>query len=407
MAELMRYAEMKDSGVEWLGEIPRHWGQVRLKVILSNSSVKNHPEAEVLSLYRELGVVPKKSRDDNHNVTSEDTSQYKFVEIGNLVINKMKAWQGSLAISEYEGIVSPAYYVCKLKPGLIHSKYLHYLLRSSTFAQRFECLSTGMRIGQWDLGIDDFLCECIFLPMLEEQQAIASYLDDQCVQIDDIIASAKASIEDYKQWKASVIYEAVTRGLNPDVKMKRTTNDYFEYIPDHWDIYKMKYLLDISSGDAIRNEEIFEDGKYPVFGGGEKIGYCNFYNTDKGNLIIGRVGARCGCVTKIYNKSFATDNALVVKTDIPEYIFYVLIASDLNKMNTSNAQPLITGGKIKNWKMPICPEKKEQEDIISYLNDKCSKIDDLITEKETLIADLESYKKSLIYEVVTGKRKVA
>ena len=102
------FAEMKDSGIEWIGEIPAHWSITRMKSILENITVKNHPDAEVLSLYRDYGVLPKNSRDDNHNVTSEDTTQYKYVEVGNLVINKMKAWQGSLAVSGYEGIVSTA-----------------------------------------------------------------------------------------------------------------------------------------------------------------------------------------------------------------------------------------------------------------------------------------------------------
>ena len=106
----MTYENMRDSGFPWIGKIPDHWKITRSKVIFENLSVRDHPNADVLSLYRDLGVVPKNSRDDNHNVTSEDTGQYKYVESGNLVINKMKAWQGSLAVSEYTGIVSPAYY---------------------------------------------------------------------------------------------------------------------------------------------------------------------------------------------------------------------------------------------------------------------------------------------------------
>lgn len=107
MTPAMGYTEMKDSGIEWVGEIPKVWKVTRMKTILQNVSEKNHPDSTVLSLYRDLGVVPKNSRDDNHNVTSEDTSNYKFVRCGDLVINKMKAWQGSLAVSEFEGIVSP------------------------------------------------------------------------------------------------------------------------------------------------------------------------------------------------------------------------------------------------------------------------------------------------------------
>ena len=216
----MTYSGMKDSGIPWLGEIPAHWKITRSKIVFQNVTVKNHPDATVLSLYRDLGVLPKESRDDNHNVTSEDTAQYKFVEVGNLVINKMKAWQGSLAVSGYSGIVSPAYYVCRFRSGAVEKRYIHYLLRCVAYAQEFERLSTGMRVGQWDLGIDDFLKIPILLPDTDEQKSISDFLDAKCGGIDAIIEEAKASIEEYKRWKASVIYQAVTKGLNPDAPMK-------------------------------------------------------------------------------------------------------------------------------------------------------------------------------------------
>ena len=203
-------AEMKDSGVEWIGKVPKHWEVSKMKGILRNVSIKGHPNAQVLSLYREFGVIPKDSRDDNHNVTSEDTASYKFVENGDLVINKMKAWQGSLGVSQYEGIVSPAYYVCKFISNGISRKFLHHLIRSKAYAQEFERLSTGMRVGQWDLGIDGFLRVPLLLPPLPEQAAIASYLDDKCAAIDGIIAEKEALIAELESYKKSLIFETVT-----------------------------------------------------------------------------------------------------------------------------------------------------------------------------------------------------
>lgn len=247
MTPAMGYTEMKDSGIEWVGEIPKVWKVTRMKTILQNVSEKNHPDSTVLSLYRDLGVVPKNSRDDNHNVTSEDTSNYKFVRCGDLVINKMKAWQGSLAVSEFEGIVSPAYYVCKFISNSTDKKYLHYLLRCRPYAQEFERLSTGMRVGQWDLGIDDFLRVSVICPSLSEQSAIAAYLDTQCVKIDEIIAEAKASIEDYKQWKASIIYEAVTKGLDPNVEMKDSGIEWIGEIPMAWKPMRFKFVATVKA----------------------------------------------------------------------------------------------------------------------------------------------------------------
>lgn len=202
--------EMKETGVSWLGMVPSDWNVTRMKSVFQNVSIKNHPKEEVLSLYRDLGVVPKNSRDDNHNVTSEDTAQYKFVEKGDLVINKMKAWQGSLAVSDYSGIVSPAYYVCRFRSKNIDKRYIHYLLRCNAYAQEFERLSTGMRIGQWDLGIDDFLRVPVLLPDASEQAAIATYLDGQCGKIDELIAEKQSLISDLESYKKSLIYEVVT-----------------------------------------------------------------------------------------------------------------------------------------------------------------------------------------------------
>ena len=121
--------EMKDSGARWIGEIPNTWHSDKLKYHLKRKEPKNPGDMTVLSLYRELGIIPKDSRDDNHNQTSEDTSKYKYVKPGNFVVNKMKAWQGSVAVSDYEGIVSPAYYVYEFTDNAFDKRYFHHLLR--------------------------------------------------------------------------------------------------------------------------------------------------------------------------------------------------------------------------------------------------------------------------------------
>ena len=140
--------EMKDSGIEWIGAIPSQWKVEKIKFHLYRNDIKNPGDMEVLSLYREYGVVPKDSRDDNYNVTSLDVTKYKYVKPGNLVINKMKAWQGSLAVSEYEGIVSPAYYVYYFSDSSLVKKYFHYLVRAC-YKDEFRRLSGGIREGQW------------------------------------------------------------------------------------------------------------------------------------------------------------------------------------------------------------------------------------------------------------------
>ena len=410
------YTEMKDSGIQWIGEVPVHWEITRMKSILENVSIRNHPEAEVLSLYRDLGVLPKNSRDDNHNVTSEDTAQYKYVEVGNLVINKMKAWQGSLAVSNYEGIVSPAYYVCKFRSSKINKRYIHFLVRCSAYAQEFERLSTGMRVGQWDLGISDFMRVPVLLPPFPEQSAIAAYLDTQCAKIDEIIAQAKASIEDYKQWKASIIYEAVTKGLDPNVEMKDSGIPWIGKIPVHWAISRIKniatnldYLREPISAENRENKL----GLYDYYGASGVIDKIDDYNVDDTVLLIGEDGANLRMrnlplVYRASGKFWVNNHAHILKVKPGcsyGYVAYLLEAGDYNVYITGSAQPKLSQFNLMRFPIVI-PDFKEQVQIEKYLDKWCLQIDTLIAEKEDFLIDLESYKKSLIYEVVTGKRGV-
>lgn len=203
-------ASMKDSGAGWMPLIPLHWKADKLKFHLRQRGIKNQIDKQVLSLYREYGIVPKDSRDDNHNVTSEDVSDYRYVRVGDFVVNKMKAWQGSVAVSNYEGIVSPAYFVYEFSDDLINKRYFHYLMRNKTYATEFRRLSGGIREGQWDLPSEALNNTIILLPPLDEQQEIADYLDNKCAEIEQIIADKKLQIETLDDYKKSLIYEYVT-----------------------------------------------------------------------------------------------------------------------------------------------------------------------------------------------------
>lgn len=423
------YENMRDSGVEWLGAVPSHWKMTRMKAIFRTKSIKNHPSAEVLSLYRDFGVLPKSSRDDNYNVTSDDTSQYKYVEKDNLVINKMKAWQGSLAISKYEGIVSPAYYVCEFRSAAVDKKYIHHLLRCAAYVQEFERLSTGMRIGQWDLGIDDFMLVPVILPPLSEQKHIGYYLDEQCSKIDTIILDAQTSIEEYQAWKSSIIYEAVTKGLNPNVEMKDSGIEWIGQIPTHWSIGKVKQvsefapkcdfshlnhdsLITFTPMECIRNG-CFENrsAKFDTITG-------SYTQYAEGDIVLAKVtpcfenGNICIMKDLFSGLGLGSSELFVLRAHsiLTEYLFYYLqnpgfVQRACASMTGTGGLKRVSSDFVKNCPVPI-PPKDEQDKIASFLNKRCNAIEALIKEKNKLIEDLESYKKSLIYEVVTGKRKV-
>ncbi len=201
--------EMKDSGIEWIGEIPENWRVSKFKFHTQPKSSRNPGNAMVLSLYREHGIVIKDSRDDNHNKTSLDTSKYRYVEIDDFMVNKMKAWQGSVAVSDYIGIVSPAYYVYRITDKGIYPRYLHHLLRNC-YKDEFMRLSGGIRVGQWDLPANELENTLILKPPYAEQQSIADYIDSKCTDIDIAIEGKQKQQEVLKEYKKSLIYTYVT-----------------------------------------------------------------------------------------------------------------------------------------------------------------------------------------------------
>lgn len=201
--------EMKYSGIEWIGMIPKHWNVDKIKYHLKRNEPQNPGNVEVLSVYREYGVIPKNSRDDNHNITSEDTSKYKYVKKDDLVINKMKAWQGSMGVSEYEGIVSPAYFIYNFTDNYFDKKYFHFLIRNC-YKDEFRRISGGIREGQWDLSADLFAKELVLIPPIKEQIKIVEYLNTKCAEIDGVIVDKKKQLETLEQYKKSLIYEYVT-----------------------------------------------------------------------------------------------------------------------------------------------------------------------------------------------------
>lgn len=422
--------KMKDSGIEWIGEIPEGWEVSQLKYATRWKSEKGCPDAPVLSLYRDFGVVPKDSRDDNHNVTSLDTSNYKVVDIGDLVINKMKAWQGSMAVSDYRGIVSPAYHVCSITSNKVNKRYLHHLLRNPAYLPEYARLSTGMRIGQWDLGFDDFKNIPFLIPPLDEQAKVADYLDNDCASLDAMLSKTRSSIEEYKKLKQAVITQAVTKGVRGERETKDSGVEWIGAIPKDWEIKRLKSFCTIVDCKN-RTPDVFPDGKYTVVRT-TCIKDCSFsyegsYQTDttnfkawtlkgqphKGDIFFTReapVGEAC-LVPNADNLCMGQRVMFFRPEDNSDarYIMYSiygpLVREYIVSKNSGSTVGHLKLGQVACIPIFYCPPL-EQKEIADYLDAKCAEIDKLIAKKEQLVKELESYKKSLIYEVVTGKREV-
>ena len=417
--------EMKDSGIEWVGAIPNHWRVSKIKQIVRWKSVKGQPDLPVLSLYRDYGVIPKDSRDDNHNVTSLDTSGYKVVEHGDLVINKMKAWQGSLAVSEYNGIVSPAYHICKITSENICKKYLHYLLRDASYLPEYMRLSTGLRVGQWDLSFDDFKNIPFLVPPLAEQERIAAFLDAECAEIDAVLEKTRASIEEYKKLKQAVITQAVTKGIRGDRPMKNSGSVWFEEIPCNWVMKRIKYLFhikkDIAGKEGYTVLSITQSGIKPKDlsknEGQLADNYSHYQLLNPGDFAMNHMDLLTGWVDiSKYSGVTSPDYRVFVLDDTEKndssYYLYLMQMCYFNRIFYGLGQGVsgmgrwrLQADKFLNFPV-VVPPVDEQKEIVSYLNEKCKQLDTLIRNKQQYLIEIENYKKSLIYEYVTGKKEV-
>lgn len=409
--------QMKDSGIPYLGTIPASWGVQKLRYSVRWKSEKGYPDAEVLALYRDYGVIPKSSRDDNHNVTSLDTSTYKYVEVGDFVINKMKAWQGSMGVSPYSGIISPAYHVCAITNEDIHRPYFHYLLRNVAYLPEFARLSTGLRIGQWDLSFDDFRNLPFLLPDKPEQERIAAILDTKCAEIDKVVEQTRATIEEYKKLKQAIITEAVTKGVRGPRPMKPSGVEWIGDIPEEWEVKRIKYVL--NNHDALRRPIAAEnrsqkgDILYDYYGASGVIDQIDDYIIEGTYILIGEDGANLvlrnlPLVYVAKGKYWVNNHAHILspKQGIEfDYIIHALESADYTTFITGTAQPKLSQGNLSQVSLPV-PTAEEQLEIASYLDTKCAEINRIIEKKEQLIEELGSYKKSLIYEYVTGKKEV-
>lgn len=401
---MQRYDSYKDSGVKWLGEIPSHWEVKRLGSFFTERKVKvSDKEYEPLSVTK-LGVFPQWENVAKTN----DGDNRKLVKRGDFVINSRSDRKGSSGVSDRDGSVSLINIVLQPRKTIIAS-YTNYLLKSYKFIEEYYRNGHGIVADLWTTRFDEMKMIKVAIPSINEQEAIANYLDAATSKIDEAIAQQQKMIDLLNERKQIIINNAVTKGLDPNVKMKPSGIDWIGDIPEHWEIRKVKSFGTINSGDGIKNSELSEEGKYPVWGGNGLMGYTDKYNKSKDAIVIGRVGALCGNVRYLSNPTFVSDNALILNITNKHinhtFLLYALEAANLNSLNTSSAQPLITGSKVKNVYMPY-PPKPEQGQIVFKLHKKLISLNMSITTILFKIALLQERKQIIINDVVTGKVKV-
>ncbi|MGQ8975282.1 restriction endonuclease subunit S [Acinetobacter schindleri] len=432
--QFKQYPSYKPSGVEWLGDVPEHWQQKPIWSLFKRIKRTNFPTERLLSVYRDYGVIPKDSRDDNHNRASEDLTPYQLVCANDLVINKMKAWQGSIAISELRGIVSPAYYIYQPKAEY-HSKYIHFLIRSAYYIQSYKNYSKGIRVNQWDLEHEAFTHIDLLLPSLEEQQKIVAFLNTETARIDTLIAKQEKLIELLEEQRKSIISHAVTKGLNPNAPMKDSGVEWLGNVPEHWTVLKNRHIFNFSKGLSITKENLQESG-IPCVSYGEvhsKFGFEfnpeindlkfvseEYLKTSKncllnsGDFIFADTsedfeGSGNFSYLNSNSQVFAGYHTVIARLKSkqkPRFFAYIFDSNAHRKQIQTQVKGIkvfsITQGILKDiysWLPPV----HEQDLIVEYLDNECKKISLLKAKQIELIEKLKEYRSSIISHAVTGK----
>lgn len=418
--------EMKDSGVQWIGDIPNNWDIKPLYACLDEINQKNNPimTTNILSLTNTDGVIPYSERGNQGNKSKENFEEYKVVYPDTIVANSMNILIGSVGLSKYEGCVSPVYYVYMAKPQ-VDIRYMNYLFQMEPFQKRLRQFANGILEIRLRVSSHDILHQKVAAPAYDEQQAIADYLDETCSKIDEIIAEAKASIDEYKNLRESLISNATTQGIKKNRCMKSSGVEWVLEIPSDWDMIPAKVLFSQSNERKhVDDVQLTASQKYGIISQVEYMkrensriviatqGIENWKHVEPNDFIISLRSFQGG-LEKSDVSGCITWHYVVLKANNGVYYDYFkwLFKSDkyINALQGTcnfirNGQDLRFSNFVQVPLLVVPIE--EQKEIADYLNKKVPKIDSLIAEKESLIHDLEAYKKSLIYEVVTGKRKV-
>lgn len=426
------YSKMKDSGTAWLKDIPDDWkvSQLGSLYVPRNERVsdKDYPPLSVTM----KGVVPQLSS----AAKTDDGDNRKLVRVGDFAINSRSDRRGSCGISPYDGSVSLINTVLTPRNSM-HPGYYNWLFHTDAFADEFYKWGHGIVDDLWTTRWQEMKRIKVPVPLYEEQQAIANYLNSECKRIDEIIAAAKNNIDDYKLWKAAVLYDVVTKGTSQNQSLRNCGIKWIGCIPSHWQVSKIGRFIKIRSGITLgktypQGTELIEM-PYLRVANVKAEGFAledvakikvtpeeaEKYALKSGELLMTEGGDRdkLGRGT-IWHEEISPclhqNHVFAVTCDenwlLTEYLAYLTASPvgreyfDLTAKKTTNLAST-NSNTIMQFKVPI-PPVSEQREIVALLDQKCAAINDLIAEKTELISNLELYKKSLIYEVVTGKRKV-
>ncbi len=404
MPDYQKYESYRDTAIPWLGQIPSQWQLVLLSKVITQVKNKNATLQENNLLSLSYGRIKRKPIDSSGGLLPESFEGYNIIEENDIVLRLTDLQNDHtslrVGISPEKGIITSAYTTMRPRNSSC-AKYLFYLLHTFDIRKGFYGMGSGVRQG---LNYDEVKRLQIPWPTVEEQIHISEYLDRETDKINTIISEAKASIEEYKAWKASIIYEAVTKGLDPNAEMKDSGVTWIGKMPETWQLVAAKYVVSINHGTDPKTE-----GDVPVYGSGStSFKSCGEFKQGPA-VLIGRKGATLHIPHYIEGRYWNVDTAFDVKPKnnhfLLRFYYYLATCFDYKYYISQTTLPSMTQTDYNSMKLPY-PTLQEQKAIVSFLDVRCAQLDGLIEEKEALLRDLEAYKKSLIFEVVTGKRRV-
>ncbi len=415
----MRYSvyHYKPSGMEWVGDIPKHWKVHRLKHVASVqfSSVDKHTieGEEPVRLCNYVDVyyndfIKEGLEFMSATATRSEIARFQLRHGDVLVTKDSESWD-DIAVPAYvseelDGVLC-GYHLAHIRPDLrkLIGEYLFRAFRSCGINDQFRVAANGItRFGLGKYWLDNGLFP---VPPLEEQQAIASFLDRETAQIDTLIEKKQRQIELLQEKRSALISHAVTKGLYPNVKMKDSRIEWLGEIPEHWEVKRLKRFARLRSGESITAYEIDETGDYPVYGGNGLRGFTNSYTHNGAFVLIGRQGALCGCINYAAGYFWASEHAVVVSTKnniSTKWLGELLRSMNLNQYSQSAAQPGLAVETIAALFLPV-PPPAEQCDIADFIDCETDKIDSMIRKVDNSITLLREYRIALISAAVTGK----
>lgn len=412
---MKKYPTYKQTKFEWLGQIPVGFDVISLKHLVE-IKITDGPHETPVAVQEGIPFISAEAI-QNYTInfdskwgyiTKEDHLKYSKKckpKNGDIFIVKSGATTGKVAYVKTNiefNIWSPLALV-RANEKIVYSRYLFYFIISPFFQEQVQfswSFGTQQNIG---MGVIQNLK--IVTPSLPEQQSIVCFLDYKTGQIDSFIANRQKQIELLKEQKAGIINKAVTKGINPDAKMKASGIEWIGEIPESWYVVKLKYVAKLQSGETITADDIKEVGNYPVFGGNGLRGYTANYTNDGNFILIGRQGALCGNINHATGKFWASEHAVVTYLRRPTNILWLgelLRAMNLNQYSQAAAQPGLSVDRIKNLFIP-CPNYQEQNEIELYIKTETATIDTLIAKYQKQIDLMQEYRTSLISQAVTGK----